>query len=127
MLGKSIDMNANLETVLNEFYTKWVEALRRPYYSQMDGSLCDTGLDEDRKFSHCAVGVALNGCIGISNEEMLGVQTIGELDKKTKDKIPKQLLHYLRSNDFIDEIMRYNDEELWSFNDIADGIEMVKL
>ena len=126
MLGKSIDMNANLETILNEFYTKWVEALRGPYYTQMDGSLCDI-YNQDRKFSHCAVGVALNECIGISNEEMVGAQTIASLDKKTKDKIPKQLLHYLTFSDFIDEIMKYNDEEGWSFNSIADEIERIKL
>jgi hypothetical protein len=101
--------------ISKEYKEKWITALTSGKYSQTEGELYDG------RGNYCAIGVALHACSNIPKKELEGCSQSYELTKDYSEKIPYELHEGEVIND---EIMELNDDELYSFESIADWINM---
>lgn len=126
-----------------EFKTKWIEALRSGKYSQTVGELYSSTANTRNVEQHdgtnkevlyepdgfCCLGVAC-AISGISKEEMDGIgnpETLVEryygVESGIHDRFEAIPLMLRQSTCEVDQLIHFNDEEMWTFKKIADWIE----
>ena len=128
-----------------EFKRQWIEALRSGKYSQTVGELFSynvntknvemhDGTNKEVLYdpnSYCCLGVACH-ILGIGNEDLNGIGNPYSLFEKfqenlTQEELYKQFANFpvmlMTPSSEVDKLVHLNDEEMWTFNKIADWIE----
>jgi hypothetical protein len=106
------------------FAEKWLTALRSGKYKQTTSVLYD--LEDD---GYCCLGVACRmeyPLHYLKNENGGFASVIEKADTELKfelHKIPKELKGNVSNNNLIPELTSLNDEDLASFEEIADWVE----
>ncbi len=107
--------------------TKWVKALKELSDKQISSTLCEDG-------AYCATG-ALAKAYGVTDDEMesADMPNIMYLPREAARKLPNCFRAKKNGNGepeaidktaeaFLDKIMTWNDDAMWSFNKIASHI-----
>tara|TARA_A100001515_G_C4401777_1_gene154039 strand:+ start:26 stop:358 length:333 start_codon:yes stop_codon:yes gene_type:complete len=100
--------------ITKTYKAKWITALTSGKYGQTEGFLHDGG-------NYCAIGVALHACNHIPKEELDSCTTTDDIYLADEyDNIPTELL---QNSKLSDTVMKFNDEDNYTFKWIADWIE----
>ena len=99
--------------ISEKYKEKWITALTSGKYTQAEGELYDG------HGNYCAVGVALHACSNIPKRRLEQVTIANDLCTEDIKKIPSELMDGSIINS---EIMEFNDDDLHSFEWIADWI-----
>ena len=101
--------------ITKTYKAKWITALTSGKYFQTEGHLYDGN------GNYCAIGVALHACNHIPRERLDSCTTTDDLCLADGDyDIPTEIL---QQNDTFQKIVKFNDEDNYTFKWIADWIE----
>jgi len=99
------------------FRSNWISALRKSHYNQGVGYLCQS--DYHGNYSYCALGVACH-VLGYENDEIDEQVRIQDTWFSTNKEMPRKLQD---REEFAGIVMSMNDDELRTFEEIADWLE----
>ena len=100
--------------ITKTYKAKWITALKSGKYGQTEGFLHDGG-------NYCAIGVALHACNHIPREELDSCTTTDDISLSDEyDNIPTELL---QNSNLSNTVMKFNDDDNYTFKWIADWIE----
>lgn len=115
-------------TLPQQFKDDWMEALTSGHYSKIEGMLYDSSKNN---CGYCAVGVALNHCLNIDKEHLDRQLTVSNIVEQTHLLEKELAIPWLFNRDveyddsvlLDEEIMGLNDEDDFTFEEIAGWID----